>query len=120
MGRYTWFGRYYFQTPTIPVSDNAEPWRGRFAKSSPPRRLSKEGTFLGDKRSLEPTIRDITGIPSSALRITHLSTFITSERESWVRNRETKYEEDIAYLLLRIFNVHLQLFYGEGPHGNDF
>jgi hypothetical protein len=30
-----------------------------------------------------------------------------------VRNRETKYEEDIAYLLFRIFDVHLQLFYEE-------
>ena len=49
MDRYTWFGRYHFQTPTIPVSDNAESRRGRFGKSSPPRRLSKDGIFLGDK-----------------------------------------------------------------------
>ena len=37
-----------------------------------------------------------------------------SERESWVRNRETKYEEDMAYSLLGIFDTYLQLFYGEG------
>jgi hypothetical protein len=30
-----------------------------------------------------------------------------------VRNRETKNGEDIAYPLLKIFDVHLQLFYGE-------
>ncbi|RMZ73138.1 beta transducin [Pyrenophora seminiperda CCB06] len=59
-------------------------------------------------------IREITGIPSSALRNTHSSTFTTSEPESWVRNRETRYEEDMAYFLLRIFDVHLQLPYGEG------
>ncbi|KAM3489527.1 hypothetical protein MY3957_007197 [Beauveria namnaoensis] len=75
---------------------------------------SKEGTFLGDKQSLEYIIRDITGIPTKALRGTPLSEFTVTERESWARNRQTKYEEDMAYSLLGIFSVFLPLIYGEG------
>ncbi|KAF1735623.1 Vegetative incompatibility protein HET-E-1 [Beauveria bassiana] len=75
---------------------------------------SKEGTFLGDKQSLEYIIRDITGIPTKALRGTPLSEFTATERESWARNRQTKYEEDMAYSLLAIFSVFLPLIYGEG------
>ncbi|PMB63355.1 Vegetative incompatibility protein HET-E-1 [Beauveria bassiana] len=75
---------------------------------------SKEGTFLGDKQSLEYIIRDITGIPPKALRGTPLSEFTVTERESWARNRQTKYEEDMAYAFLGIFSVFLPLIYGEG------
>ncbi|KAI0810082.1 hypothetical protein GGR55DRAFT_689254 [Xylaria sp. FL0064] len=75
---------------------------------------SKEGIWLGNKRSLEPQLRDITGIPASALRGTPLSDFSIAEREAWVRNRQTKYEEDMAYSLLGIFDVHMPLIYGEG------
>ncbi|KAH7010871.1 P-loop containing nucleoside triphosphate hydrolase protein [Microdochium trichocladiopsis] len=75
---------------------------------------SKEGVFLGDKGSLEAVIRDVTGIPAGALRNTPLFHFTTSEREAWVRNQETKYEEDMAYSLLGIFGVHMLLNYGEG------
>ncbi|KAK2612718.1 hypothetical protein QQS21_001335 [Conoideocrella luteorostrata] len=75
---------------------------------------SREGAWLGDKQSFEPMIRDITGIPTSALRGTPLSDFPISEREAWVRDRETKYEEDTVYSLLGIFNVHMPLIYGEG------
>jgi len=75
---------------------------------------SMEGVFLGDKRSLEAVICDVTGIPARALRGTPLSDFTTSEREAWARNRETKYAEDMAYSLLGIFDVHIPLIYGEG------
>ncbi|KAH9906436.1 hypothetical protein F4778DRAFT_649008 [Xylariomycetidae sp. FL2044] len=75
---------------------------------------SSEGILLGDKQSLEPQLRDITGIPTRALRRTPLSIFTIAERESWVHNRQTKYEEDMAYSLLGIFDVHMPLIYGEG------
>ncbi|KAJ1325477.1 FxSxx-COOH system tetratricopeptide repeat protein [Microdochium nivale] len=75
---------------------------------------SKEGVFLGDKRSLEAIIRDVTGIPAKALRNTPLSYFTTSEREAWIRSRETTHEEDMAYSLLGMFDVHMPLIYGEG------
>ncbi|KAI1839733.1 hypothetical protein JX266_014053 [Neoarthrinium moseri] len=37
-----------------------------------------------------------------------------NEREAWVRGRETTHEEDMAYSLLGIFDVHMPLIYGEG------
>ncbi|ETS76266.1 hypothetical protein PFICI_11653 [Pestalotiopsis fici W106-1] len=75
---------------------------------------SKEGIRLGDKRSLEFLIRDITGIPANALRGTPLSDFTVSDREVWARNRQTTLEEDMAYCLLGIFDVFMPLIYGEG------
>ncbi|KAK7959754.1 uncharacterized protein PG986_004608 [Apiospora aurea] len=109
--------------------DNVAPWEGAFRKSRWFTRgwilqellaptsvdfYSKEGVWLGDKQSLRPAIRDITGIPASALNGTPLSDFPVSEREAWVRNRQTKYPEDLAYALLGIFDVHMPLIYGEG------
>ncbi|KAF3763155.1 hypothetical protein M406DRAFT_108502 [Cryphonectria parasitica EP155] len=75
---------------------------------------SSEETFLGDKRCLEPQIRDVTGIPASALRGTPMSTFPVTERKRWIGKRQTKYEEDLVYSLLGIFDVHMPLIYGEG------
>lgn len=75
---------------------------------------SREGKWLGDKQSLEPQLRDITSIPARALRGTPLSDFTIAEREAWIRNRQTKYEEDMAYSLLGIFGVYMPLIYGEG------
>lgn len=33
---------------------------------------------------------------------------------SWAANRETTREEDIAYSLMSLFDVHMPLLYGEG------
>ena len=33
---------------------------------------------------------------------------------SWIEKRETKREEDAAYCLLGIFDIHMPLLYGEG------
>lgn len=76
--------------------------------------FSREGLLLGDKVSLERQICDVTGIPVTALRGAPLSNFPIKEREAWIGNRQTKYEEDIAYSLLGIFDVHMPLIYGEG------
>ena len=59
----------------------------------------------------------ITGIPSDvlgkkderALRRTCLG-----QRMSWAASRQTSREEDIAYCLLGIFDVHMPMLYGEG------
>ncbi|KAH6658616.1 kinesin light chain 1 [Truncatella angustata] len=75
---------------------------------------SKEKSWLGDKHTLEPLVRDITGIPANALRGAPLSDFTVAEREAWVRGRQTTREEDVAYSLLGIFDVFLPLIYGEG------
>lgn len=75
---------------------------------------SKEGFWLGDKRSLELQICDVTNVPIKPLRGASLSDFTVSEREAWAGNRQTKYEEDMAYSLLGIFDVYMPLIYGEG------
>jgi len=76
--------------------------------------FSRESKRLGDKTTLEGQIHDITGIAFLAIRGTPLSQFGVNERLSWIRNRQTKLEEDTAYSLLGIFDVHMPLIYGEG------
>ncbi|RQM05141.1 hypothetical protein DH86_00003147 [Scytalidium sp. 3C] len=75
---------------------------------------SAEGERLGDRKSLEQQIHEITGISHGALQGDPLSRFSIDERMSWAKNRKTKREEDGAYALLGIFNIHLPLIYGEG------
>lgn len=69
---------------------------------------------LGDKKSLEQQIHDITGIPSEALRGGVLSDFSIDERMTWVKKRNTTREEDMAYCLFGIFDINMRLDYGEG------
>jgi heterokaryon incompatibility protein (HET) len=76
--------------------------------------FSKEGEQLGNKRSLERHIHEVTGIPVKVLRGTPLSDFTIPEKMSWAEKRETTREEDKAYSLLGIFDVYMPLIYGEG------
>jgi hypothetical protein len=76
--------------------------------------FSVEGERLGDKKSLERQIHEITGITAQALQGGPLSQFSVKERISWTEKRETKREEDAAYSLLGIFDIHMPLIYGEG------
>ena len=76
--------------------------------------FSQEGDLLGDKTSLLREIGGVTGISEDALRGKPLSTFSVDERMLWAKGRETKREEDMAYSLLGIFDVHMPLIYGEG------
>ncbi|KAI0191345.1 heterokaryon incompatibility protein-domain-containing protein [Astrocystis sublimbata] len=75
---------------------------------------SREGTWLGDKTSLEPQLRKATGIPARALRGDPLSNFTIEERQAWASHRETTIEEDMAYSLLGILGVYMPMIYGEG------
>jgi len=72
------------------------------------------GKRLGDKKSLERLLQEITGIAISALRGAPPSEFSIKERMSWAKTRQTKREEDKAYSLLGIFDIHIPLIYGEG------
>jgi hypothetical protein len=63
---------------------------------------------------LEQQVHGITGITARAFQGTPLSEFSVTERMSWVENRETKREEDKAYSMLGIFDIHMALIYGEG------
>ncbi len=75
---------------------------------------SREGKSLGNKRTLERQIHEITGVPATALRENSLSQFDVDERFSWAKNRQTTRGEDKAYSLFGIFDVHIPLLYGEG------
>jgi hypothetical protein len=76
--------------------------------------FSEDGERLGNKKSLERHICEITAIPAKALPGDSLSNFSVTERLAWAENRETTREEDKAYSLLGIFGVHIPLLYGEG------
>jgi hypothetical protein len=76
--------------------------------------FSKNWKLLGDKKSLERHICEITRIPSKALQGGPLAEFSVTERMSWAGTRQTTREEDMAYSLLGIFDIHMPLIYGEG------
>jgi hypothetical protein len=75
--------------------------------------FSQDGIRLGDKKSLELQIHQITGVPTQALRGDPLSQIGVDKRLSWIVNRDTTVEEDIAYSIFGIFDIHLPLIYGE-------
>lgn len=76
--------------------------------------FSQQGVRLGDRNTLLPVIEDITGLPVSILAGKSLSDYSVPERISWSATRSTTREEDRAYSLLGICNVHMPLIYGEG------
>lgn len=76
--------------------------------------FSVEGERLGDKDSMVQEIQEITGISSRALQGSPLSRFSVDERMSWAAIRKTRREEDAAYSLLGLFDIHMPLIYGEG------
>jgi hypothetical protein len=77
--------------------------------------FSKERFPLGDKKSLEEVIHGITRIPLDALRGDRpLHEFSVDARMSWAKDRKTTRQEDAAYCLLGIFDIHMPLIYGEG------
>ncbi|KFX99139.1 hypothetical protein O988_04021 [Pseudogymnoascus sp. VKM F-3808] len=62
--------------------------------------FSREGKRLGDKRTLEQQVHEITGIAISALQGSLLCEFSVTERMSWAESRQTTRAEDSAYSLL--------------------
>ncbi|EXJ82183.1 hypothetical protein A1O3_05996 [Capronia epimyces CBS 606.96] len=78
--------------------------------------FSREGTWLGDRRTLERLIHEATDIPITALRGFAVNNFSVPERMRWAAKRTTTKPEDKAYCLLGIFDVFMPLIYGEGEH----
>ncbi|OAL28332.1 hypothetical protein AYO22_03038 [Fonsecaea multimorphosa] len=78
--------------------------------------FSREWKLLGNKRTLEKLIHEITQIPIPALRRENLNSFSVCERLKWTVNRNTTREEDKAYCLLGIFDVYMPIMYGEGTN----
>ncbi|PQE23552.1 Pfs NB-ARC and Ankyrin domain protein [Rutstroemia sp. NJR-2017a BVV2] len=113
------------------VDPSSQSWQSSFRKSRwftrgwtlqeliAPRSLEffcSNSRFLGDKKSLERQLHEITGIAVSALQGTDLSAFSVNERMLWAKSRETKREEDKVYSLLGIFDIYMPLIYGEGAN----
>lgn len=78
---------------------------------------SREGTFLGDKSSLEQWLLGITRIPAAALRGHSPDNFTIDQRFSWAKHRQTTRPEDKAYSLMGLFNVQFVVLYGEQEGG---
>jgi len=76
--------------------------------------FSNEGKWLGDKKSLEQDIHEVTGIPASALQDTPLVAFTHSQRMAWMNKRNTTRPEDKAYALLGVLEIRMNIHYGEG------
>lgn len=108
---------------------NERPWEAAFCSSrwftrgwtlqeliAPPavEFFSKEGTYLGNKNTLESLITKVTRIPAKALRGGALAEFSVSERMAWAQSRQTTREEDMSYSLIGVFGVSMPLIYGEG------
>jgi hypothetical protein len=79
--------------------------------------FSQEGEKLGNKVSLTPLIRKITGISLEVLKGAPLFHSSTNERWRWAEGRKTKRDEDRAYCLQGIFGIELAPVYGEGESG---
>ncbi|EIW65163.1 HET-domain-containing protein, partial [Trametes versicolor FP-101664 SS1] len=78
---------------------------------------------LGTRMDWATVLEDITGIDANVLN-RHgtdpeepLSRKSVAERMSWASRRETTREEDMAYCLMGVFNVHMPPIYGEGGEG---
>ncbi|KAK6076279.1 het domain protein [Seiridium cupressi] len=69
---------------------------------------------LGDKRSLEQTLHEVTGIPIRALQGGSLTEFDFDTRILWSTKRVTSKAEDRAYSLLGLLGLSMSLIYGEG------
>ncbi|KAH9204603.1 hypothetical protein DL95DRAFT_495507 [Leptodontidium sp. 2 PMI_412] len=69
---------------------------------------------IGDKKSLERLIHEVTGIPVEVFQGYESARYSFEDKLSWVTKRQTKKDEDMVYSLLGIFGVFLPLNYGEG------
>jgi hypothetical protein len=76
--------------------------------------FSKEGDALGSKSTRVLQIAEITRIPIEALLGKPFSQFGVEERIAWMMKRDTAREEDLAYSLLGLFDIHMPLIYSEG------
>jgi hypothetical protein len=74
---------------------------------------SSDAAYLGNKQTLRQSVHKITGIPIKAFQEESFR-FSLKDRMSWMETRETTVEEDSAYCLLGIFDIHMPLIYGEG------
>ncbi|KAH6693789.1 heterokaryon incompatibility protein-domain-containing protein [Plectosphaerella plurivora] len=71
--------------------------------------------YFGTKLELAVPISQITGISVSYLNgTTHFREACIATKMSWMAGRETTREEDMAYSMAGVFNVNMNVQYGEG------
>jgi hypothetical protein len=72
--------------------------------------------FVGNKSNHCELISSFTRIPPIILLagLEASTTTCVAAKMSWAAGRQTKRQEDAAYCLLGLFNVHMPLIYGEG------
>jgi hypothetical protein len=71
--------------------------------------------LLGSKSTMLDVISEMTRINKLVLNgVMKVSECTVAERFSWASHRETTRDEDIAYCLFGLFDVHMPLVYGEG------
>lgn len=73
--------------------------------------------IMGDrsKEGLHTALATAAGIPRGVLDDSNpISSFCVAERMRWVSERLTTREEDMAYCLMGLFDVHMPIIYGEG------
>ncbi|KIW29916.1 uncharacterized protein PV07_05701 [Cladophialophora immunda] len=69
---------------------------------------------IGTKSSFQELIIEVTGIPEQVLLTNSAGEISVAQRMSWAAKRKTSVVEDQAYCLLGLFNVKMQMTYGEG------
>ena len=70
---------------------------------------------IGDKRTLAPTLKDITRVPQHILQDGLSSNRpCVAQIMSWAANRTTTRVEDRAYSLMGLLDVNMPMLYGEG------
>jgi hypothetical protein len=70
---------------------------------------------IGTKQQLKHQLASITGIHESLLSgATPLNNFCIAQKMSWAANRKLTRPEDVAYSLVGLFEISLDIRYGEG------
>ncbi|KAI1786356.1 HET-domain-containing protein [Ganoderma leucocontextum] len=130
---YAWYataGVCYAYLADVPPGDDHEAQGSRFRKSWWFTRgwtlqeliapvnvvfLSEDWAPIGSKHALGSLVESVTKIDYKALlHLEPLAKFTVAERLSWAANRKTTREEDRAYSMLGIFDIHMPTLYGEG------
>ncbi|TVY27216.1 Vegetative incompatibility protein HET-E-1 [Lachnellula hyalina] len=71
--------------------------------------FARDGTYFGNKLTLEIAISNVAGISLDVLRGRPLAECTIEERMTWAKARTTKREEDHVYSLFGIFDVTMPL-----------
>jgi hypothetical protein len=69
---------------------------------------------IASRRRLTAMLERMTSIPRKALSDFRSTDFCIAQKMSWAAHRKTTRQEDRAYSLLGLFDVHMPLLYGEG------